>query len=388
MINTPFKNTHYNNFYNVAKIIFFTLSGIGPIRFILVILLLTLISFLISLILLGYKATDKLGNYNNISFPRRILLIIPQILGKITLFIFGYYWINENFNEYKFIKFDYLERDNGPKLIIANHVSFIDAIYFLTRGYPSIVAGANNINLPIIGFALSKMLPILVPTNENQRLILPNAKEQINNRLTHPSVQNLRRPLLIFPEGTTKNSKYLLKFQNGAFNNEITYQPILFNYKYKYYDPSWALDTNIYLLIYLMCCQFVNYLDVTYLEPTNLNAYDIRKKIISELNLIDSHFSNHDNHFLRKNMDKFDYIHEHIYQAGALNIEFYKRKYNLNYEEITELMNEFYSLDRNKIGTIKKEDIQILTKELNINNVSDVHKILISFNDLLQILYQ
>ena len=353
MINNPFKNTHHNSFYDKVKITFFTLSGIAIIRFILVMFLLVLSSLLIYLFLLGYETKDKLGNYNNISPIRRTFLLIPQVLARIILFILGYYWINEEFQEYKFFKFNYLERTSSPKLIIANHVSFIDTFYFLIRGYPSIVISANTLNLPIIGLVLKKMVPILVPSNESQRLSLPNAKEQINNRLTHSSIKNFNRPLLIFPEGSTKNSKYLLKFQNGAFNNKIKMQPILLNYKYKYLDPSWTLDANIYKLLYLMCCQVVNYLDVIYLEPTDMNANEIRKKFISKLNLIDSSLSNHDNHFIRKNIDKFDYIYKYVYEDGLYNIEYYKKKYNLHYEKINELINEFYILDTKKIGKLK-----------------------------------
>jgi len=387
MINTPFKNTHNTNFYDKVKILFFTFSLIGPIRFILVILLLILTSLLISLFFVGHNTKDNLGNYNNISLPRRLLLIIPQMLGKLTLFILGYYWINEDFNEYKFLKYNYLERENAPKLIIANHVSFIDSLYFLTRGFPSVVANANTINLPIIGFGLNKTSPILVPVSENQKLILPNVKQQINDRLTHPSIINCKRPLLIFPEGSTKNSKYLLKFQNGAFYNKIKMQPILLDYKYKYLDPSWTLDTSVYKLIYLMCCQFINYLDVKYLEPTDMDSSEIRKKYISELKLIDSHLSNHDNHFLRKNIDKFDYIYKHIYYEGTFNIEYYKKRYNLNDEKISDLMNKFYTLDVNKIGIINNNDVNILIRQLNINNL-DVYKTLVSFNDLLTIIYE
>ena len=386
MNNIPFKNTHNNNLYNKLKIILFTLTGIGPIRFILVILLSILISLSISLFLIGFKTKDNLDNYNNISLPRRVLLIIPQFLGTCLLGILGY-WINEDFNENKFFKYTYLERKNAPKLIIANHVSFIDSLYFLTRGFPSIVAGANTINLPIFGFALDKMNPILVPVNENQKLILPNPKVQITNRLTHPSVENLKRPLLIFPEGTTKNSKFLLKFQSGAFHNKIKYQPILLDYKYKYLDPSWTLDTNTYQLLYLMCCQFINYLDVKYLEQTDINEAEIRKIFITKLNLIDSNLSNHDNHFMRKNIDKFDYIYHHIYYEGTFNIEYYKKRYNLNYEEISELMKEFYKLDVNKIGIITEQDINILIRKMNVSNIT-VFKKSVTFNDLLSILYE
>ena len=368
----PFLTTHKFDLDERIKIAFFILSGIAPLKFIMFIIfgLLTAITLYLSFI--GYEK-DK-----EISTIRRYFLYIPQIFAYLTLLSLGYFNISENIN--KFNKFNYLERKDAPKLIISNHVSFIDSFYFLTRGIPSIVTVPNVLKIPFAGFAIKKMGPIIVPTNKEERDTLPNVKDQITNRLLNT---NLSRPLLIFPEGGTKNNNYLLKFQNGAFMNNVTYQPILLKYKYKYLDPSWTLDSGTFKLIFLMCCQFVNNLEVIYLEPSNLSKDEIRQVYINKLNVIDSNLSNHDNLFLRKSLDKMDYILEHVY-IKKYNIEYFYKKYNLNHEKMHELVNEFYKCDEFKSGIIITEDANRIFNKLNLVRKSEIKENIITFNQMIE----
>ena len=370
MIQSPFNNSHKNNLYDKIKIFLFTISGIAIIRLILFLFFGSMACLLFNIFLTGYISKDGNGNFVNISPIRRFFLFIPQILVSIALFILGYYKINDNIPN--FFKFNYLERDDSPKLIIANHVSFIDTFYFICRGIPSPVASYNVLNLPIVGFTFKKMSPILVPINEKQKLLLPNTKEQITERLTHSSIESFKRPLIIFPEGSTKNSKYLLKFQNGAFMNKITYQPVLLNYQFEYLDPSWTLDTQDYVLLYLMCCQFYNKLEVTYLEPTNQSADEIRKVFLSKLNLIDSNYSNHENNILKFNRDKENYIINHIFENGLFTISFYKKTIDLKSSDFNKLINIFYNLDKEKIGKVKGRYLNNFLQFININNNNNI----------------
>jgi 1-acyl-sn-glycerol-3-phosphate acyltransferase len=373
MIQSPFNNSHKNTIYNKIKIFLFTISGIAIIRLILFLLFGSIACLLFNIFLTGYNSKDANGNFVNISCIRRFFLFIPQILSRIALFILGYYYINDNIPN--FFKLNYLERLGAPKLIIANHVSFIDTFYFICRGIPSPVASYNVLNLPIVGFTFKKISPILVPTNEKQKLLLPNPKEQITERLTHPSIELFRRPLIIFPEGSTKNSKYLFKFQNGAFMDKITYQPVLLNYQFEYLDPSWTLDTKDFVLLYLMCCQFYNNLEVTFLEPTNKPADEIRKVFISKLNLFDSNYSNHDNNILKFNENKKDYILNHIFENGLFTMTYYKKCFHINSSNFMYLINTFYKLDDDKVGKVKGKFLYdfsiIITNNGNKNLESD-----------------
>jgi 1-acyl-sn-glycerol-3-phosphate acyltransferase len=386
IIETPFNKTRKNNLYNNAKIIFMSLSGIAPIRFILAVIFASLSSLTLNLSLIGFNVRDNNNNFNNFGFIRRKLLYIPQILARITLFILGYYKIKENIPD-KFIwKFNYLERKNSPKLIISNHISMIDTIYFFCRGIPSSVASANTLKLPIVGIAIEKLSPILVPTNNEQKNSLPNPSEQIKERLTHSSIDNFKRPLIIFPEGSTKNSKYLLKFQKGAFENKITYQPVLLNYIYDNYDPSWTSDSGTFKSLYLMCCQFINYLEVTYLEPCNLKKDEIRQIYINKLNLIDSNLSNHDTHILKNHFDKINYIYKYIFQNGKTGVEYYKNKYNYDKDSISKITQLFYELDINKNGKIDSKSFHKIVENTLNKSISIKIDKLYSFEEIINIL--
>jgi 1-acyl-sn-glycerol-3-phosphate acyltransferase len=387
MINSPFVNSHNTNLYNRIKICFFIFSGIAFLRFILFIIISCISSLLFNLFLIGFKSKDENGNFLNISPIRRLFLYIPQMCVRIGLFILGFYSFEDNINQ--FFKFNYLERDNAPKLIIANHVSFIDTFYFTVRGLPTPVVAYNVLKIPIVGSAFKKIGPIVIPINNLQKKLVPEPKKQITERLTHPSIKNINRPLIIFPEGSTKNSKFLLKFQKGAFIDKVIYQPVLLNYDFKYVDPSWTIDSKDYILLFLMCCQFENKLKVTYLEPTNLPAEEIRKVYISKLNLIDSNFSNHDNNILKHNYDKKDYIYNHIFQNGIMTMEYYKTMINISSSSFSKLINKFYDLDTHKVGLINSNKLNELFESIYLND-EDLYNIvlddkIINFNDAIRI---
>ena len=366
MINSPFVNSHGTNLYNKLKIFFFIFSGIAFLRFISFIIISCISSLLFNLFLTGYKSKDDNGNFLNMSPIRRFFLYIPQMCVRIGLFILGFYTFDDNINQ--FFKFNYLERENAPKLIIANHVSFIDTFYFIVRGLPSPVASYSVLQIPIVGSAFKKINPIVIPINDVQKALVPEPKKQITERLTHPSIENINRPLIIFPEGSTKNSKFLLKFQKGAFMDKVVYQPVLLNYDFKYLDPSWTLESKDYILLFLMCCQFENKLKVIYLEPTNLPAEEIRKVFISKLNLIDSNFSNHDNNILKHNHDKKDYIYNHIFQNGIMTMEYYKTMIKISSSSFSKLINKFYDLDTHKVGLINSNKLNELFESIHLND--------------------
>jgi len=384
---SPYVSSHNSNLYDKIKIAFFIFSGVAIVRFIMFFLLFILSNILIYICLLGYSTKDSNGNFINFSQIRRFFIFIPQIILRISLIFLGFYWFNENIG-FNMFNFNYLERDNSAKLLIFNHISFIDSLYLFCRGFPSGVTSYNNLNLPIVGSIVKKMEPILVPTNDEQRKQVPDAKTQITNRLTHPSIDTFKRPLVIFPEGVTKNGKYLFKFQQGAFMNDVTYQPILLKYDFKYYDPSWTFNNTSYQCMFFLCCQFVNTLKVEYLEPCNKSIDEIRKVYLDKLQLIDCNLSNHDNHFLYSHKDKVDYIYQYVYEKGTYNINYYRNLTKLKNNEISKIINLFYSLDILKEGVIIIDEISNdkIQNALHLNKSIQL-KEKITFNKFITLLY-
>lgn len=60
------------------------------------------------------------------------------------------------------------------------------------------------------------------------------------------------RPMLLFPEGTTTNSTFMLPFKTGAFLAGVSLQPVLIRYHVGRFSPAWETITaprHIYLLL-------------------------------------------------------------------------------------------------------------------------------------------
>ena len=58
--------------------------------------------------------------------------------------------------------------------------------------------------------------------------------------------------IIIFPEGTTTNGKYLISFKKGAFFTKSPVQVVCLKYKKRYFSVAYdVLDTYVYLLVFL-----------------------------------------------------------------------------------------------------------------------------------------
>lgn len=207
--------------------------------------------------------------YHEMSKIRRCLLFLVQLEARFIMFVLGYIWIKETFpNTKKIIMFpSYLERQGAPKICVANHVSFIDTFYFLSRCVPRSVVIQANVAGPFT-WAMNAFSPILVPVTQKQRKQLRDPRDQIHRNL---ETDILKRPLIIFPEGGTTQSNGLIKFQDGAFLDMQTVQPVALKYTYKNFDPSWTNDVSPIWLMFRMCCQFYNCLSVDYYDPISPN---------------------------------------------------------------------------------------------------------------------
>jgi len=203
-------------------------------------------------------------NFHEMSKIRRCLLFFVQLESRFIMLILGYWWIKEKFpDNKKCIMFpSYLERPNAPKICVANHVSFIDAFYFLSRCVPRSIVIQANVAKPFV-WAMNAFSPILVPVTQQQREQLGEPRDQIRRNL---NTDVLKRPLIIFPEGGTKQSNTLIKFQDGAFLDIQPVQPVGLKYTYNNFDSSWTNDVSPMWLMFRMCCQFYNSLTVEYYD--------------------------------------------------------------------------------------------------------------------------
>jgi len=211
---------------------------------------------------------------------RNVTLLIGS---RISLFALGFQYIN--------VKGKKATRREAP-IIIANHVSFMEAGYFF--GFHSSIGliKAEAGEMPVIGTIMKALQTIFVAREDK------NSKEYVKKAL----IEKARSPLpwnqiSIFPEGTCTNQKALIQFKQGAFLPGTPIQPMYFDLRRnKNFPPHFLLGGPDLGKIILRCMtQFHNYFDVIYLpvyvpneeekKDPFLYAENVRQYMAKELNL-------------------------------------------------------------------------------------------------------
>ncbi|KAH7433311.1 hypothetical protein KP509_07G063300 [Ceratopteris richardii] len=180
---------------------------------------------------------------------RRKIVYITRILARLVLFCCGYHWIRRVGKPVK--------REVAP-VVVSNHISFIDPIFFFFELFPSFVSSAAHSELPGIGMIIKPMQVINVERSsaESKKYALKEIKNRaMSNEFPH---------VMVFPEGTTTNGKALIFFQLGAFMPGLPVQPVVLRYPYVHFDNSWG-RTSILKLVWRMLSQLHNFMEVEYL---------------------------------------------------------------------------------------------------------------------------
>lgn len=326
-----FSKTNWNK-YEIIKTILMCISGISIIRFILFFIFFGLLLLCLNITHLFYSFYDVNGNIKSFSKFRRFICYFPQIISRICLFVLGYYYINETFDDkdYKLNNyFNYYEGDTKPKIVIYNHISFLDSLYFLSKGQFNILVTAGLLDIHIIGKVLKNIGTIFVARNKEEKTIFPNPNKVIELIVKN---KNPTKPILLAPEGTTHQNDYLFNFQLGAFRPLVPIRPVILDFKFKHIDPSWTYSCSPIYTLFMLCCQFINHLDVKNLKVQN--PYDNEKpedfrdrvkqiylesnpKLIKvDLSVLDSHYFNK---LYNKNPNIAIYIYENIIKKSISN---------------------------------------------------------------------
>jgi 1-acyl-sn-glycerol-3-phosphate acyltransferase len=416
----PFVNRTENrlSIIELIKTIFMTISGIALARMILVIILSLLMLFTLFLTSVGYYSNEEnLGrcarilftinqfgsnivkgcksifcknqlpnntNFHEMSRTRRCLLFLVQVYARCILYVLGYFWIKETFPGHKnWLVFpSYMEREHGAKICLANHVSFVDSFYFLSRCVPRSIVIQANVVKPFM-WALNAFSPIVVPVTQKQREQSKPTKELIHANLES---RVLKRPLIIFPEGGTTESNTLIKFQSGAFIDLQPVQPIALKYTYKRFDPSWTNDLSPLWLLYRMCCQFVNHLSVEYYEilrpdlddtKSNFSETKHSEHLVIEMNNISNDAENTNKVKEPNGQEVLDIQNDLCGQDNL--IERFKNKVYSRYLNDPFFVNTPYSLSDSRITSrlksIHKIPISYVTEHILANGVNGVSTI-------------
>ncbi|XVE86272.1 hypothetical protein DITRI_Ditri18aG0022100 [Diplodiscus trichospermus] len=114
---------------------------------------------------------------------------------------------------------------------------------------------------------LCSLLELLL---ERCRFSPPSRKNVVNEIKRRASCDAFLR-VLLFPEGTTTNTKVLISFQLGAFIPGHLIQPIVVRYPHVNFDQSWGL-ISLAKLMFRMFTQFHNFMETGQAMPSAFNV--------------------------------------------------------------------------------------------------------------------
>lgn len=307
----------------------------------LLISLVTVGGFLIAkLLLLGW-------NEKIVPMPkwRRNILYITRLLGRLVLFFCGYHWIRRIGKPSK--------REVAP-IVISNHVSFIDPIFFFFELFPSFVSSASHSNLPGLGMIIRPMQVINVDRSS------ADSKKDALKDIKSRAMCNDFPHVMIFPEGTTTNGRALIFFQLGAFMPGLPVQPVVLRYPFVHFDNSWGRISILKLLL-RMLTQFHNFMEVEYLpvvypsprekdHPT-LFAKKVKHTMAKALNVTSTNHSYGDLVLSAKVID------QKVTSSISCLVEMAKMEklFHINTREAAEFLEKFQAFDTDHRGYLTED---------------------------------
>jgi len=171
--------------------------------------------------------------------------------------------------------------------------------------------------------------------------------------------------VLLFPEGTTTNGRFLISFQHGAFIPGYPVQPVVVRYPHVHFDQSWG-NISLVALMFKMFTQFHNFMEVEYLpivyppEIKQENALHFAENtsyaMAHALNVLPTSYSYADS-----------MIASRAEEAGKANCSSYmvemawvKEVYGVSTAEAMELLEHFLAMNPDSDGRVKAQDFWAL----------------------------
>ncbi|XXG67118.1 hypothetical protein AAC387_Pa06g0536 [Persea americana] len=268
---------------------------------------------------------------------------VTRICSRCILFCFGYHWIRRVGRP--------APRETAP-IVISNHVSYIEPIFFFYDLFPTIVASESHDAIPLVGTIIRAMQVIYV-----NRFSAPSRKHAIDEIKRKASSNSFPR-VLLFPEGTTTSGRVLISFQLGGFIPGFPVQPVVVRYPHVHFDQSWG-HIPLTKLIFRMFTQFHNFMEVEYLPviaPLD-NKIDnaahfaerTRYAIASKLNVALTSHSYGDLILLTK-ASQLKQENPSLY---LVEMAWVKKAFNISTSEAAEFLEKFLSMSPDSRGCVK-----------------------------------
>ncbi|RLN88675.1 hypothetical protein BBJ28_00009097 [Nothophytophthora sp. Chile5] len=246
----PFVYTSRVDTYERCKMALLCLMGVPVLRVVLLLCVGVMLVIVSNVALFGYKPLDiRTGGRAPLPRWRRMLGFAVPYLLRMVLFLVGYYWVPVKYPRH-------FDRRTMPRVIVSNHVSFLDGLFLFSLLSPSIAMKADVVKLPLISRIVQLIQPILIDRGSSG-----GRKRAVHDIAAH--VANPRQPpLLLFPEGTTSNQQCLTKFKVGSFTMGVPCQPVVLRYPFRHFDVSWPPSVSGLYLALRLLCQVYNRLEV------------------------------------------------------------------------------------------------------------------------------
>ncbi|KAL8192403.1 hypothetical protein R6Q57_027588 [Mikania cordata] len=302
-------------------------------------------------LLIGYVATKfALYGWKDKQNPmprwRCRVMYVTRLCGRVILFSFGYHWIKR--------KGKPAPRETAP-MLVSNHVSYIDPIFFFYELSPTIVTSESHDSMPIVGVIIRAMQVIYVNRFSYQ------SRKQAVNEIKRKASGNKYPRVLLFPEGTTTNGRQLISFQLGAFLPGYPIQPVVIRYPHLHFDQSWG-HIALATLMFRMFMQFHNFMEVEYLpvispskhfkESPARFAERTGRAMASALNVVQTYHSFADYALLSKAVEAG---HEHL-SPFMVEMAQVQKLYHLSSSEAVDFLERFLAMNPDSSGCVQYQD--------------------------------
>ncbi|KAK4525352.1 hypothetical protein GAYE_SCF09G3260 [Galdieria yellowstonensis] len=213
---------------------------------------------------------------------REWLLRGGKFFSRTCLFFLGFYRIRE----IRHPSYDPVEARKYA--LVCNHTSMLDILILMSFCMPSFVSKETVSKVPLIGRIATGMQCLYVD-RANRGGVSTKVIERQRSCFEGHSVP----PLVIFPEATTTNGYFLIKFHTGVFRGGFPVVPVVIKYRYRRFSPTYETIRLPYY-IFKLFTQLYNEAEYTLLpiyypnevekkDPT-LYANNVRKIMQKELN--------------------------------------------------------------------------------------------------------
>lgn len=119
--------------------------------------------------------------------------------------------------------------DARPLMVVSNHISVFEIATFPFAFRGSFIAKKEVENWPLVGWVAKKFGVIFVDRRPS------HARDAL--AVVQKTVQTVKYPMILFPEGTTTNGAYVKPFKSTLFNfvenSNVTVQPMAMHYRYR-----------------------------------------------------------------------------------------------------------------------------------------------------------